>query len=222
MRKIMLYCLICFFLLSIAMTIIFAQQAAPQAEPNTGKGLAARFGINVPLTQEQRQQLQAKIKELRQGGARPEEIRAAVQEMLKGWGIELPAGQAKGEAGKPDRGLGLRLGVNVPLTQEQRQQLQAKIKELRQGGARPEEIRAAVQEMLKGWGIELPALKAPQETGQTHEARRILKFLFEDLTDEQRQQIFEKIEEMKKAGAAPQEIRRAIMEMIQGFGAVQA
>lgn len=156
MRKIMLYCLICFFLLSIAMTIIFAQQAAPQAEPNTGKGLAARFGINVPLTQEQRQQLQAKIKELRQGGARPEEI------------------------------------------------------------------RAAVQEMLKGWGIELPALKAPQETGQTHEARRILKFLFEDLTDEQRQQIFEKIEEMKKAGAAPQEIRRAIMEMIQGFGAVQA
>jgi len=222
MKKIKLFCLIWIFLLSFAMTVIFAQQAAPPAEPNTGKGLAARFGINVPLTAEQRQRLQAKIKELRQAGAKPEEIRAAVQEMLKGWGIELPAGQAKGEGGKPNRGLGLRLGANMPLTAEQRQQLQAKIKELRQAGAKPEEIRTAVQEMLKGWGIELPAVKARQEKGKTQDAGRLLKLLFEDLTDEQRQQIFDKIEDMKKAGATPQEIRRAIMDMIQGFIGLQA
>jgi hypothetical protein len=64
--------------------------------------------------------------------------------MLKGWGIEPPPSQ------------GGRGALMDKLTADQRQQLQAKIKGLRDKNATREEIRAAVQEMLKGWGIEPP------------------------------------------------------------------
>ncbi|NPV48323.1 MAG: hypothetical protein HPY69_15395 [Armatimonadetes bacterium] len=95
------------------------------------------------LTEEQRKQVQAKVKDMRAQGAKPQEIRAAVKDMLKGWGIELPQQGGRG-------------ALLQQLTPDQRQQLQAKVKELRGRNATREEIRTAVQEMLKGWGVELP------------------------------------------------------------------
>lgn len=161
-----------------------------------GKGLADRFGAN--LTEEQRTQVQAKIKDMRAAGAKPEEIKAAVQEMLKGWGVQMPEG--KGQAD--------RWGAN--LTEEQRTQLQAKIKEMRGAGAKPEEIRAAVQEMYKGWGLQMPE----RDKGVGNGLREQMK----NLTDEERRQVLTKIDEMQKAGSPPEKIKRTIMEMIKGFG----
>lgn len=109
-------------------------------EPSAGRqGILASLP---QLTDDQRQQVQAKVKELRGQGAKPQEIRTAVKNMLKGWGLELP--QAR------------RGALMQQLSAEQRQQLLAKTKEMRQQNATREEIRAAVQEMLKGWGIEPP------------------------------------------------------------------
>jgi len=42
------------------------------------------------------------------------------------------------------------------LTPDQREQVKTKITELHEEGVEPQEIRKAVREMLKGWGIQLP------------------------------------------------------------------
>jgi len=150
------------------------------------------------LTPEQRQQVTAKVKELREQGKTPQEIRAAIAEMLKGWGIEVPA------PGGPGLGKGL-LGQ---LTPEQQQQVVAKIKELREQGKTPQEIRAAIAEMLKGWGVEAPAPNGPG----------LGKGLLGQLTPEQRQQVTAKVKELREQGKTPQEIRAAIAEMLKGWG----
>jgi Spy/CpxP family protein refolding chaperone len=162
-----------------------------------GKGLMAN------LTEEQRTQLQAKIKELRAADAKPEEIHAAVAEMCKGWGVEMPQrGQGQGGPG------GARNGFGANLTEEQRTQVQAKVKEMRQAGAQPEEIRAAVQELLKGWGVQ------PPQRGQGHGP---MQDLLQDLTPEQRQQVMAKVRELRQNGAPREEIKKSIEEMLKDF-----
>jgi Spy/CpxP family protein refolding chaperone len=168
-------------------------------EPPPGRTL-----LMLGLTQDQRKQLQAKIKEMRAADAKPEEIRAAVAEMLTGWGLEAPArGQGQGN----------RAGAN--LTAEQRTQLQAKIKDMRAAGAKPEEIKAAAAELYKGWGLEPPQAG---KGGKGGEGRGAMKGPLQNLTEDQRQQVLTKMDELKKAGSTPEEIRRTIREMIQGFG----
>ena len=107
------------------------------------------FGAN--LTEEQRQALREKKEVLRSQGATCEEIRAAVAETLEGFGIELP------EDWHGPIGFGHRWGgFGANLTDEQRQTLREKTKEMRSQGATREEIRAKVTELLEGYGIELP------------------------------------------------------------------
>ncbi|HEY3397819.1 MAG TPA: hypothetical protein VGM19_09210 [Armatimonadota bacterium] len=118
---------------------------APGAGGGAGKGIMAQ------LTPDQRQQVVAKIKELKAAGKTPEEIHAAVAEMLKGWGIQAPAAGGQGAAWK---------ATLEKLTPDQRQQVQAKRQELKAAGKTPAEIHAAIAEMLKGWGVELPAAPA--------------------------------------------------------------
>ena len=244
-------------LLGLFVTAAFAQPAAP------GQGKGHRFGAN--LTDEQRTQLQAKIKELREANAKPEDIKAAVAELYKGWGLAMPqrgqgpgAGNAPGVAltdeqwkqledkikelraanaksdeirtaltelfkgwagGRQGQGAGNRFGAN--LTDEQRAQLQAKIKELRDAGAKREAMKAAIDELYKGWGLEPPQFGEGGKgkgDGKGGLGRGPMQELMQGLTDEQRQQVLTKTDEMKKAGSTPEEIRKAIMEMIKGFG----
>jgi uncharacterized membrane-anchored protein len=109
----------------------------------------SRGGFWKDLTKEQREVVHEKIKELREQGATREEIRAAVAEMLQGYGIELP--EKWGEGHRCD----IR-DLLSNLTDEQRQAVRDKIREMRSQGATREEIQAAVAEMLEGYGIELP------------------------------------------------------------------
>ena len=104
-------------------------------------------GFRTQLTDEQKEAVRKKIKELRDQGVTREEIHAAVVELLEGWGIEIPdqKGDRHGHQG------------NRPnLTDEQRETLRAAIQELRNQGATREEIRAAIAEQLEEWGIEPP------------------------------------------------------------------
>ena len=113
-----------------------------------------RGGFMANLTDEQRQTLREKTKEMQSQGATREEIRAAKAEMLKGYGIELPENWGRRHGLK---GLGhgpCDFGAN--LTEEQRQTLREKTKEMRSQGATREEIREAVAELLEGFGIESP------------------------------------------------------------------
>ncbi len=168
-------------------------------------------GFMEKLTKEQREAVQDKIKEMRSQGAKREEIHAAVAEMLKGYGIEVP----EDWAGPHDRG-GFGPGPGgfwKDLPKEQREAVREKIKEMRSQGTKEEEIRAAVVEMLKGYGIEVPKdWHGPIGFGHRGDGWGA------NLTDEQREAVREKIKEMRSQGATREEIRAAVDEIIQGFG----
>jgi hypothetical protein len=122
--------------------------SGPGPNAKTGISHAARGGSLGSLTVDQKAQLQAKVRELRARNATPDETRAAMGEMLKGWGIELPTGDSAGRAPAP-RGR----DVGPKLTPDQKAQLGAKMKELHEKGASRDDILAAYREMLRGWGI---------------------------------------------------------------------
>jgi Spy/CpxP family protein refolding chaperone len=107
------------------------------------------------LTKEQRQAIQAKTKEMRSQNATRDEIHAAVSEMLKGYGIDVPEDWPGPPPERGDFGPGHK-GFWRNLTAEQREAVKSKIDEMRSAGASREEIRAAVDEMIKGYGIESP------------------------------------------------------------------
>lgn len=101
------------------------------------------------LTDEQRQAVQEKIKEMKDQGATREEIHTAVAAMLEGYGVKLPENRGEGHRGD------LRQLLSS-LTNEQRQAVREKIREMRRQGATCEEIHATVTEMLESYGIKLP------------------------------------------------------------------
>jgi DNA-binding transcriptional regulator YhcF (GntR family) len=163
------------------------------------------------LTKEQKEAVQDKIKEMRSQNASREEIHSAVAEMLKGYGIDVPE-DSVGPHGRGGFGPGPG-GFWKDLTKEQREAVQNKIKEMRSQNASREEIHIAVAEMLKGYGIEVPKdWRGPIGFGQRHAGWKA------NLTDEQREAVREKIKEMRSQGATREEIRAAVDEMIQGFG----
>ena len=136
-----------------------------------------RSGFMANLTEEQREAVQEKTKEMRSQDATREEIRAAVAEMFEGYGIEVP------EDWPGPFGFGhCRAGFWKDLTKEQREAVREMIKEIKDQGASREEIRAAVAEMLEGYGIELPA-----KWGEGHGGG--FRDLLSNLTDEQRQAV---------------------------------
>ncbi|MGB8658714.1 MAG: FlgD immunoglobulin-like domain containing protein [Candidatus Zixiibacteriota bacterium] len=163
------------------------------------------------LTQEQRDAVQQKLKEMKSQNASREEIHAAVTEMLKGYGIQVPEDSTgPHHPGFFGPGPG---GFWKDLTEEQRQTVQDKIKEMKNQNASREEVHAAVTKMLKGYGIEVPKdWHGPRGFGPPGDS------LMANLTAEQREAVREKIKQMRSQGAKREEIRAAIAQMIQGFG----
>ncbi|MGB2804097.1 MAG: FlgD immunoglobulin-like domain containing protein [Candidatus Zixiibacteriota bacterium] len=179
--------------------------AQGQRGDHHGKGFWAN------LTEEQREAVRVKTKEMRSQDATREEIRTAVAELLQGYGIELPEkcrllGGSEGL--RHNRG-----GFMANLTDEQRGALREKVKDMRSQGATREEIRAAKAEMLKGYGVELPDNRG-ERRGFGHGRGGFGA----DLTDEQRQTLREKVREMRSQDASREEIRTAIDEMLQEYG----
>jgi DNA-binding transcriptional regulator YhcF (GntR family) len=178
-----------------------ADSVGPHGRGGFGPGPG---GFWKDLTKEQREAVQEKIKEMRSQNASREEIHAAVAEMLKGYGIEVP----NDSAGSHGPG-----GFWKDLTKEQREAVQEKIKEMRSQGAKEEEIRAAVVEMLKGYGIDVPKdWHGPIGFGHRGDNWGA------NLTTEQREAVRNKIKEMRSQGATREEIHAAVTEMIKGYG----
>jgi hypothetical protein len=132
------------------------------------------------LTEDQREEIHQLVIEMRDDGAPRDEIHDAVVELLEGWGIEIPGdlaegpreirrmgagfrerlGQGNGERGPgPCDGEGPGHGPRAifrDLTPEQRQEIRATVRAMRDEGTTREEIRDAVRGMLEVWGVELP------------------------------------------------------------------
>jgi Spy/CpxP family protein refolding chaperone len=168
------------------------------------------------LTEEQKAAIQAKMKELRDNNASPEEMCTTIDEMLKSYGIEVPHDSLGPPFGYGcfEQGPG---GFWGDLTKEQRQAIQAKTKEMRSQNATHDEIHTAVSEMLKGYGIDVPEdwPGPPPKRGDFGPGPR---GFWKNLTEEQRVVVKNKIEEMREQGATREEIRAAVDEMIQGYG----
>ncbi len=177
------------------------------------------LGFRADLTDEQREAIHEKTKEMRGQGAAREEIHAAVAEMLKGYGIEMPE-DWKGPRGRGGVGPGPG-GFWAGLTEEQREAVQEKRKEMRSQGASREEIHAAIAEMLKGYGIDVPEdwgegriSDQGQRCRLTEEQREIIK----NLADEQRRAVRNTIREMRQQGATCEEIQEKVDQMLEGYG----
>ena len=174
-------------------------------EPQEG----AEGRLRARLTDEQQQQIHETVAEMKEAEATHNEIKAAVRELIEGFGIELPDNRGKhqkrGQHGKHQK----EDGLFAELTDEQRQQIHETGAEMKEAGATHDEIKAAVKELLKGFGVEVP-----DDWGE----RQKQGGLFAELTDEQRQQIHETVAEMKEAGATQDEIKAAVKELLKGFG----
>ena len=171
-----------------------------------------RGGFWADLTDEQKQELQQKIEELRNSGASREEIHEAVVELLTSWGIEPPERPGDGPRGKRF-GQG-RDGIFSQLTEDQRKTFREKMGELREQNASPEEIQNAIKELFESWGIDVP-----ENFGHRMGPRQIPRGGFmRQLTDEQRQAVHDKIEELRAQDASREEISAAIAELLQSWG----
>lgn len=145
------------------------------------------------LTPEQKEQLLAKLKDMRARNATPEEIKLAVSDMLQGWGIQLTN----------------RSGYWKQLTPQQQQALQTKVKELLETSASPDRISASIKKMLKDWGLE-------PNRGRTNLG--VGAAVLKKLQPEQRQALRSKATQMRQEGATRSEIRKAIREQLQEWG----
>ncbi len=165
-----------------------------------GRPDGGRFPFMDDLTEEQQEAIRALINEMREDGASREEIREAVHEQLEDWGIELP---------EPGAGRGERLPFWDDLTEEQQAELEAMIDEMREDGATREDIREAVHAQLEEWGIDAPE---PGEGGGRRPP------FWGELSEEQRAELREMIDEMREDGATREDIREAVHAQLEEWG----
>ena len=171
-----------------------------------------RGGFWADLTEDQKQTLQQKIEEMRSSGATREEIHEAVVELLQSWGIEPP--ERPGESPRGKRFGKGKDGIFSQLTEDQKKELREKMGELREQNASPEEVQNGIKELFESWGIE-----APENFGRRMGPRRMQRSGFmQQLTDEQRQAVHDKIEELRAQDASREEISAAIAELLQSWG----
>ena len=129
------------------------------------------------LSEDQRAEIKEIVESMRGEEATREEIRAAVDEKLEEWGIELPEGPS------PGFGRGGVGPLHDKLTEEQRAEIKEMVESMGEGEATREEIRAAVDEKLEEWGIEVP------EGARPGLGRGGVGPLHDELTEEQLQEL---------------------------------
>ena len=151
-RKIVIVALVAAMVLTLS-GLAWADEG--DAKPEGQHAGYLKQGIMQQLTPEQREELKVRIGELREEDATPQEIRTAVGEMFKEWGVQPR--QLWGAAVA-------RVGMLRQLSPEQREQIQNEIQTLREEEASPQEIQEAVGNMLKEWGIQ-PGVGQPGQRG---------------------------------------------------------
>lgn len=167
------------------------------------------------LTKEQREAIRNRITEMREQGATHEEIHAAVIEMLEEFGIELPEDWGGRGHGGPDSGR----GFWATLTEEQREAIHNTITELRDQGATREQIHTAVTEMLEEYGVKLPEDWGEGfRDGCGHGGPGFGRGFWTELTDKQKEELRNKIREMRAQGARREEIHAAVLEILESYG----
>ncbi len=199
-------------LLVIALIAAGIVSAFTLADETTQRPRKDSAGCLDQLTEEQREALDQMIQELKDAGATHEEIQEAVQQYLEEQGINMEdcRGTMEGFGHRGPMG-----GCSDQLTEEQREALDQMIQEMKDAGATHEEIQEAVQQYLEEQGISIDADSFGME-GFGHKGP--MGGCLDQLTEEQREALDQMIQEMKDAGATPEEIQEAVQQYLEELG----
>jgi hypothetical protein len=170
------------------------------------------------LTEEQQEEVKARVKELWESGASREEIRDTVHKMFDEYGVELPKdGRGiRGERG-PRNGRGF-MKFAGQLTDEQKAEIKDKVKLLRDEGLSRKEIHEEVTKMLKEFGVDVPDDFKGFRGKRGNRLGRGFMHFSDELNDEQRTAIREKARAMHENGASRKEIHNTITGMLKEYG----
>ena len=202
-------------LMIVALAVGGVVSAFSQPHEVGGQGEKHHKSCLDQLTEEQREALTQMIEELRDAGATPEEISEAVQQFLEDLGINTEECRVPSEELKPKNKE--RKSCLDQLTEEQREALTQMIEELRDAGATPEEISEAVQQFLEDLGINTEECRVPMDEFR-HRNRERTGNCLDQLTEEQREALTQMIQELKDAGATPEEISEAVQQFLEDLG----
>jgi DNA-binding transcriptional regulator YhcF (GntR family) len=104
------------------------------------------------------------------------------------------------------------------LNDEQKAEMKSMIADMKAAGATREEIHIAVKEKLDEFGVKPPErgdqMDAHGFRGPGHDG----PMFHNQLNEEQRTEIREKIDELKNQGASREEIHQTVSEMLKGYG----
>ena len=184
--------------------------------PRVGRAAHFMYGINEQLTEAQRTEIRQKMDQLRESGASRGEIKEAIKETLKSYGVDIPEKDFRGKReGRFGHGGFMR---DSRLTDEQKSAIKQKISELKEQGADRQTIKTTVREMLQSYGLEKPERDGEFKSGRSHGrgAHGLMQDL--DLTDEQRTAIREKVHELRELDADRQDIHVTINQMLESYG----
>ena len=116
------------------------------------------------LTAEQREAIKSKVSQMKEAEATLEEIKQTIDQMMQDFGVDpiQRKGKGKGKGQNPfDQ-----------LTEEQKAQVDAKVKEMREAGADRREIRKQVHSMLEEFGLEAPQKRRGGQRGFRGKGKR--------------------------------------------------
>ena len=170
------------------------------------------------LTEDQQEEVKAKMEELWESGASREEIRETIHKMLEEYGVDIPE-KGKGSRGKRGSGHGrgfMKFGDQ--LTDDQKVAIKEKVESLREEGASREEIHTEVSAMLKEYGIEIPDDRREYRGKRGRRSEMGWMHFSEELNDEQRNAIREKVKTMHEDGASREEIHEQVESMLKEYG----
>ncbi|MGC8849903.1 MAG: hypothetical protein ACP5QI_05465 [Candidatus Bathyarchaeia archaeon] len=171
-----------------------------------GKHLPWMKELMRDLTPDQRREIYQLIQEMKESGSTPEEIKEAVDAKLAEWGI--------GASESP--------GPTMPnwmkdLTEEQREEIKQLLETMKRNGATREEMIEAVLQRLKEYGIDTSNLKINHQVGDGS-MRRHREHLLDRLTEEQRNGLLQKVQELRESGATRTQIREMIHAQLEEWG----
>ncbi|MEM3070900.1 MAG: hypothetical protein QW638_08420 [Candidatus Bathyarchaeia archaeon] len=170
-----------------------------------GKHLPWMRRLMRDLTSDQRREICQLIQDMRGAGSSPQEIKEAVDAKLAEWGIEASESPSPPPASWMEH-----------LTEEQRRDIRQLIEEMRRNGASRGEIVEAVLQRLEEYGVDTTHIRvggADDGFMRRHRGPHL-----EYLTEEQRNELLQKIQELRESGASQRQIRDMIHAQLEEWG----
>jgi hypothetical protein len=163
------------------------------------------------LTAQERSEIRSDAFELWLDGQSQSEMRESMRGTIEGLGLELPEHGGLGFFPLPV-GPG---GSLEDVTREQRREIRANLVTMWTRGEDPKEIAESIRDLVEGYEYEVPDRPMNRFPGHDGPGGRGFK---DELTEEQREEIHRRVEEMHRNDVAPEEIHEAVRGMMESFG----